>query len=94
MGGHCIGVDPYYLSHKSIEVGYTPEIILGGRKLNDSMGEYVANQIISSMIERNIEIKKSKILILGITFKENCPDIRNTKVVDLINSLKIVCIRS
>jgi len=89
VGGHCIGVDPYYLSHKSIEVGYTPEIILGGRKLNDSMGEYVANQIISSMTERNIEIKKSKILILGITFKENCPDIRNTKVVDLINSLKL-----
>tara|TARA_B100002051_G_C16743839_1_gene646147 strand:+ start:4381 stop:5673 length:1293 start_codon:yes stop_codon:yes gene_type:complete len=89
VGGHCIGVDPYYLSHKSIEVGYTPEIILGGRKLNDSMGEYVANQIISFMTERNIEIKKSKILILGITFKENCPDIRNTKVVDLINSLKL-----
>ncbi len=89
VGGHCIGVDPYYLSHKSIEVGYTPEIILGGRKLNDSMGKYVANQIISSMTERNIEIKKSKILILGITFKENCPDIRNTKVVDLINSLRL-----
>tara|TARA_X000000368_G_C23045658_1_gene719030 strand:- start:840 stop:2132 length:1293 start_codon:yes stop_codon:yes gene_type:complete len=89
VGGHCIGVDPYYLSQKSIEVGYTPEIILGGRKLNDSMGEYVAIQIISFMNERNIEIKKSTILILGITFKENCPDIRNTKVVDLINKLKL-----
>lgn len=89
VGGHCIGVDPYYLSQKSIEVGYTPEIILGGRKLNDSMGEYVANQIISFMSKRNIEIKKSTILILGITFKENCPDIRNTKVIDLINKLKL-----
>lgn len=88
VGGHCIGVDPYYLAQKSIDAGYTPEIILGGRKLNDSMGEYVANQIIHLMSEKNIEIKNSSILILGITFKENCPDIRNTKVVDLIIKLK------
>ena len=88
VGGHCIGVDPYYLSQKSIDSGYIPEIILGGRKLNDSMGEYVASQINLLMSKRNIDIQKSSALILGITFKENCPDIRNTKVIDVINKLK------
>ena len=88
VGGHCIGVDPYYLAHKSVEVGYKPEIILSGRKLNDSMSLYVANQILDLMVKNNIKIKNSNLLVLGITFKENCPDIRNTKVADLIIYLK------
>lgn len=88
VGGHCIGVDPYYLAQKAQEYGYHPEIILAGRRMNDSMGEYVASQTIKRMINNNILIKGSDILILGITFKENCPDVRNTKVVDVIKSLK------
>ena len=88
VGGHCIGVDPYYLAQKALEVGYNPEIILSGRRLNDSMGEYVASQVVKLMVQKNISIKNAKVLILGITFKENCPDIRNTKVVDIISSLK------
>lgn len=88
VGGHCIGVDPYYLAQKAQVHGYTPEIILAGRKMNDTMSEYVASQVVKLMIQKDIEIKKSKVLILGITFKENCPDVRNTKVVDLIKSLK------
>jgi len=88
VGGHCIGVDPYYLAQKAQEYGYNPEIILAGRRMNDSMGEYVASQVIKTMIKKNIKIKGSKILILGITFKENCPDVRNTKVVDVIAALK------
>ena len=87
VGGHCIGVDPYYLAQKSQEVGYNPEIILSGRRLNDGMGEFVANQMIKLLIRRNFTIKNSKILILGVTFKENCPDFRNTKVIDLIHAL-------
>ncbi|NLP59238.1 nucleotide sugar dehydrogenase [Lutibacter sp. B1] len=87
VGGHCIGVDPYYLAQKAQEVGYHPEIILAGRRMNDSMGNYVASEIIKLLVKNNIEIKKSKILILGITFKENCPDVRNTKVVDVIKNL-------
>ena len=87
VGGHCIGVDPYYLAHKAQEHGYQPEIILAGRRLNDGMGDYVASQIVKCMINKNIPVYDSKLLILGITFKENCPDVRNTKVVDLINSL-------
>jgi UDP-N-acetyl-D-glucosamine/UDP-N-acetyl-D-galactosamine dehydrogenase len=87
VGGHCIGVDPYYLAQKAQEVGYHPEIILAGRRLNDGMGEYVANQFIKLLIKNDIKIKGAKILILGITFKENCPDVRNTKVVDIITSL-------
>ena len=87
VGGHCIGVDPYYLAQKAIEVGYNPEIILSGRKLNDSMGQYVASQVIKLMVHKNIFVKNAKVLVLGITFKENCPDIRNTKVVDIISSL-------
>ncbi|MDC3391595.1 Vi polysaccharide biosynthesis UDP-N-acetylglucosamine C-6 dehydrogenase TviB [Candidatus Thioglobus sp.] len=85
VGGHCIGVDPYYLTYKSIEVGYKPEMILAGRKLNDNMGVYVASQVSQLMTKKNIHIIDSNILIMGLTFKENCPDIRNTRVVDLIN---------
>jgi UDP-N-acetyl-D-glucosamine/UDP-N-acetyl-D-galactosamine dehydrogenase len=88
VGGHCIGVDPYYLTHKAQEVGYNPEIILAGRRLNDNMGIYVANQVIKLMIKKGHKIEGSKILVLGITFKENCTDIRNTRVVDVINELK------
>ena len=88
VGGHCIGVDPYYLAQKAQEFGYNPEIILAGRRMNDSMGEYVASEVIKLMIKRGININGAEILILGITFKENCPDVRNTKVVDVISSLK------
>lgn len=88
VGGHCIGVDPYYMAQKAQEYGYHPEIILAGRRLNDSMGEYVASEVIKKMIKQGIQIKGSNILVLGITFKENCPDVRNTKVVDVIRELK------
>ena len=88
VGGHCIGIDPYYLAQKAQEVGYHPEIILSGRRLNDSMGIYVANQVVKIMANKSMKIKNSEILILGITFKENCPDVRNTKVIDIINNLK------
>ena len=88
VGGHCIGVDPYYLAQKAQEVGYHPEIILAGRRLNDSMGEHVAMQILKLLVINDITIKGSKVLILGVTFKENCPDIRNTKVVDVISHLQ------
>ena len=88
VGGHCIGVDPYYLAQKAQEFGYHPEIILAGRRLNDTMGEYVASEVVKIMIKKDINIKTSTALILGITFKENCPDVRNTKAVDVVNSLK------
>jgi UDP-N-acetyl-D-glucosamine/UDP-N-acetyl-D-galactosamine dehydrogenase len=88
VGGHCIGVDPYYLAQKAQEYGYNPEIILAGRRMNDSMGGYVASEVIKTMIQKDIKIKDSEILILGITFKENCPDVRNTKAVDVITALK------
>lgn len=88
VGGHCIGVDPYYLAQKAQEYGYNPEIILAGRRLNDSMGQYVASEVIKLMIAKDICIKNSNILILGVTFKENCPDVRNTKVVDVVAALK------
>jgi UDP-N-acetyl-D-galactosamine dehydrogenase len=88
VGGHCIGVDPYYLAQKAQEVGYHPEIILAGRRVNDSMGQYVASEIIKLMLQNDIKIKEAKVLVLGITFKENCPDVRNTKSVDVINQLK------
>ena len=87
VGGHCIGVDPYYLTHKAIEVGYYPEIILAGRKLNDSMGKYVANEIINLMTKKRIQVVDSNILVMGLTFKEDCPDIRNTRVVDVVQEL-------
>lgn len=88
VGGHCIGVDPYYLAQKAQEYGYHPEIILVGRRLNDGMGEYVANQVIRGMIKKNQNIKNSSVLILGITYKENCSDIRNSRVIDLVRALK------
>ena len=88
VGGHCIGVDPYYLAQKAQELGYNPEIILAGRRMNDSMGDYVASQVIKTMIKKDIRIKEASVLVLGITFKENCPDVRNTKVVDVITALK------
>lgn len=88
VGGHCIGVDPYYLAQKAQEAGYHPEIILAGRRLNDSMGEYVASRIVKLMIKKSIPVNHSKLLMLGITFKENCPDVRNTKIVDVIKSLQ------
>lgn len=88
VGGHCIGVDPYYLAQKAQEVGYHPEIILAGRRLNDSMGQYVASEVIKLMIKKDITVKDSNILMLGITFKENCPDIRNTKTIDIYHELK------
>jgi UDP-N-acetyl-D-glucosamine/UDP-N-acetyl-D-galactosamine dehydrogenase len=87
VGGHCIGVDPYYLAQKAQEVGYNPEIILAGRRLNDSMGEYVASQIVKLMIKKGINLKNANLLMLGITFKENCPDVRNTKIVDVVNCI-------
>jgi len=88
VGGHCIGVDPYYLAQKAQELGYHPEIILAGRRLNDDMGAYVAQEVIKLMIHKDIQIKNSNILVLGFTFKENCPDVRNTKVIDIIKELK------
>ena len=88
VGGHCIGVDPYYLTHKAQSIGYNPEIILAGRRLNDNMGIYVANQVIKLMIKKGHKIEGSKVLVLGITFKENCPDIRNSRVIDVIKELK------
>lgn len=88
VGGHCIGVDPYYLTHKAQSVGYNPEIILSGRRLNDAMGLYVANQVIKLMIKKGQKIEGGKILVLGITFKENCPDIRNSRVIDVIRELQ------
>jgi len=87
VGGHCIGVDPYYLTHKCQEIGYHPQVILSGRRINDGMGSYVADQVIKSMTQKKIPVVGSKILIMGLTFKENCPDLRNTRVVDIINEL-------
>ena len=88
VGGHCIGVDPYYLAQKAQELGYNPEIILAGRRVNDGMGSYVASEVIKTMIHKDVRVKNAEILVLGFTFKENCPDVRNTKVVDVISSLK------
>lgn len=88
VGGHCIGVDPYYLAQKAEEKGYHPEIILAGRRMNDSMGDYVAKEVVKLMIKKGLNIKDAEVLMLGITFKENCPDVRNTKIVDVIHSLK------
>ncbi|MAE21968.1 MAG: Vi polysaccharide biosynthesis protein VipA/TviB [Pseudomonas sp.] len=88
VGGHCIGVDPYYLTHKAQELGYNPEIILAGRRLNDNMGSYVANQVVKLMIKKGHKINGSKVLVLGITFKENCPDIRNSRVIDVVRELE------
>ncbi len=88
VGGHCIGVDPYYLAQKAQELGYHPEIILAGRRLNDGMGEYVAHEVVKLMVKKEIGVKNAEILVLGVTFKENCPDVRNTRVVDILTTLK------
>ena len=88
VGGHCISVDPYYLTHKAQEVGYNPEIILAGRRINDNMGVFITNQVIKLMLQKRIQVADSRILILGLTFKENCPDLRNTRVVDIVDELK------
>ena len=90
VGGHCIGVDPFYLTHKAIEVGYHPDLILAGRRLNDSMGTYVAEQVLRLMNKKRINVVDSNVLIMGLAFKENCPDLRNTRVVDLISVFKSV----
>jgi UDP-N-acetyl-D-galactosamine dehydrogenase len=88
VGGHCIGVDPYYLTHKAEEVGYHPQVILAGRRINDNMGRYAARNVIKRMVKNGIDITKATVGVMGITFKENCPDIRNSKVVDLIGELR------
>jgi len=88
VGGHCIGVDPYYLAQRAQEFGYHPEIILAGRRLNDSMGQYVSSEVIKLMVKNDVKIKGAKVLVLGITFKENCPDVRNTRAVDVIEGLQ------
>jgi UDP-N-acetyl-D-galactosamine dehydrogenase len=88
VGGHCIGVDPYYLTHKAQQIGYHPEIILAGRRLNDSMGAYVVSQLVKAMMKRQIQVDGARILVMGLTFKENCPDLRNTRVVDIVTELK------
>lgn len=87
VGGHCIGVDPYYLTHKAQSIGYHPEIILAGRRLNDGMGAYVVTQLVKVMIKKKIQVEGAKVLVLGLSFKENCPDIRNTKIIDIVNEL-------
>lgn len=88
VGGHCIGVDPYYLTHKAEEIGYHPQVILAGRRINDGMGAYVANQLVRAMINRSLPVRGARVLVLGLTFKENCPDLRNTRVVDIITELQ------
>ena len=87
VGGHCIGVDPYYLTHKAQAIGYHPEIILAGRRLNDGMGEYVVSQLVKSMTKRGMQVQGARVLVMGLTFKENCPDLRNTRVVDIVKEL-------
>ena len=88
VGGHCIGVDPYYLTHKSQSIGYHPEIILAGRRLNDNMGKYVVGELVKAMTKRQVQVSGAQILVMGLTFKENCPDIRNTRVIDILQELK------
>jgi UDP-N-acetyl-D-galactosamine dehydrogenase len=88
VGGHCIGVDPYYLTHKAESIGYHPEIILAGRRLNDSMGGYVVAQLVKEMTKKRIHVGGAKVLVMGLAFKENCPDLRNTRVIDIVNELK------
>ena len=87
VGGHCIGVDPYYLTHKAESIGYHPQIILAGRRLNDSMGAYVVTQLVKAMTRRRLQVDGARILVMGLTFKENCPDLRNTRVVDIVKEL-------
>ncbi|MCP8686820.1 Vi polysaccharide biosynthesis UDP-N-acetylglucosamine C-6 dehydrogenase TviB [Marinobacterium sedimentorum] len=94
VGGHCIGVDPYYLTHKAQEVGYHPEMILAGRRINDAMGRYVAGELVKGMLKRGIKVTGGRVLVMGLTFKENCPDIRNTKVVDILAELETYGVRA
>ena len=88
VGGHCIGVDPYYLTHKAEAIGYHPQIILAGRRLNDSMGGYIVAQLVKAMTKKNIQVNGAKVLVMGLAFKENCPDMRNTRVIDIIQELE------
>ena len=88
VGGHCISVDPYYLTHKAQEVGYRPEVILAGRRINDGMGQYVATQMVKKLASKKIHIDEAKVLVMGFTFKGDCPDVRNTKIIDIIHELK------
>ena len=88
LGGHCIGVDPYYLTYKAESMGYHPQVILAGRRINDKMGVQVAGQVVKLMIKKNLTVNHAKVLVLGITFKENCPDVRNSRVIDVIQELK------
>lgn len=88
VGGHCIGVDPYYLTHKAQSLGYHPEMILAGRRLNDGMGKYVVSELVKKMLKQRIHVEGANVLVMGLTFKENCPDLRNTKVVDIVSELK------
>ena len=88
VGGHCIGVDPYYLTHKAQAIGYHPEIVLAGRRLNDAMGAYVVAQLVKAMTKRRMLVNGARVLVMGLTFKENCPDLRNTRVVDIVHELK------
>jgi UDP-N-acetyl-D-galactosamine dehydrogenase len=88
VGGHCIGVDPYYLTHKAQAIGYHPEIILSGRRINDGMGSHVASELVKAMLNRCIQVNGARVLVLGLTFKENCPDLRNTRVVDVVRELQ------
>ena len=93
VGGHCIGVDPYYLTHKAQSLGYKPEVILAGRRLNDAMGNYVVSQLLKAMTRKNVGVLNARVLVMGLTFKENCPDLRNTRVVDIVNELKAYNVR-
>jgi UDP-N-acetyl-D-galactosamine dehydrogenase len=93
VGGHCIGVDPYYLTHKAQELGYHPEVILAGRRINDGMGRFVAGQVLRLMARRNISLPQSRVLVLGLAFKENCPDLRNTRVVDILQHFEAFNVR-
>jgi len=88
VGGHCIGVDPYYLTHKAQQAGYHPEIILAGRRINDGMGRYVVSQLVKTMIRKRIQVDGARILVMGLAFKENCPDLRNTRVIDILDELQ------
>jgi UDP-N-acetyl-D-glucosamine/UDP-N-acetyl-D-galactosamine dehydrogenase len=88
VGGHCIGVDPYYLTHKSEMLGYSPHVILAGRRVNDSVGSYIAAEAVKSLLSSGVDMRNAKVTVMGITFKENCPDVRNSKVIDIINELK------
>ncbi|WP_019025842.1 Vi polysaccharide biosynthesis UDP-N-acetylglucosamine C-6 dehydrogenase TviB [Colwellia piezophila] len=88
VGGHCIGVDPYYLTHKAQAIGYNPEVILAGRRINDSMGEYVVSQLVKTMLKRKLPVNGANVLVMGLTFKENCPDVRNTRIIDIVSELK------